>query len=340
MAVVWAAVGWCERRPGRLGGRPGWCWRCCAGGGRRRAAGWAWRHDPWWVSESSALAGGSAAQRQGTQPGERPGELDGPGPGALQAKDRAAGVADDRGRRHGAAGSAGSWARRRARAPSSSSAWVQHGEVLGGKDQLQPDAVAPPPVEGEVVQAGGLGGADAVLDPGALAVPQLQPSQVGVGLVGQEDLEAVPVKVAEAQLGAGVGVLAAADRPRAPAARCAGRPSRSARPPQRQRGAGRRGRPPGSRRARVGPGSPRGGGRRSASPPRTPHPGRAGARRAGCWPQRCRCGPGPAGQLRTWGAGPGPGRPTRPGHRQRPAAALPGRRMPASGSPGAWPRSR
>ena len=69
---------------------------------------------------------------------------------------------------------------------------------MGGQDQLQPDGVAPPPVEGEVAQAGGFGGADAVLDPGALAVPQLQPGEVAVGLVGEEDLEAVPVVVAEA----------------------------------------------------------------------------------------------------------------------------------------------
>jgi hypothetical protein len=41
-------------------------------------------------------------------------------------------------------------------------------------------------------------------------VPQLQASQVGIGLVGDEHLEAVAVVVGEAQLRAGVGVLAAA----------------------------------------------------------------------------------------------------------------------------------
>jgi len=87
------------------------------------------------------------------------------------------------------------------------------GEVLGGQDQLQPDGVAPPAVERQVLRAGGLGSADAVLDPGALAVPQLQGAQVRVGLVGDKDLEAVAVVVGEAQLGAGVGVLAAADCP-------------------------------------------------------------------------------------------------------------------------------
>jgi hypothetical protein len=45
------------------------------------------------------------------------------------------------------------------------------GEVLGSKDQLQPDGVAAQQVERQVGKAGGLGGADAVLDPGALAVP-------------------------------------------------------------------------------------------------------------------------------------------------------------------------
>jgi hypothetical protein len=54
---------------------------------------------------------------------------------------------------------------------------------------------------------------------------QLQGGQVGVGLVGDEHLEAVPVGVGEAQLGAGMGVLAAADRPGAlrPAGQLQGR---------------------------------------------------------------------------------------------------------------------
>jgi hypothetical protein len=42
---------------------------------------------------------------------------------------------------------------------------------------------------------------------------ELQLGDVGVGLVGQEELEAMPVVVAEAQLGAGVGVLSAAQHP-------------------------------------------------------------------------------------------------------------------------------
>jgi hypothetical protein len=39
---------------------------------------------------------------------------------------------------------------------------------------------------------------------------QLQPGDIGFGLVGKEDLEAVAVVVGEAQLGGGMGVLAAA----------------------------------------------------------------------------------------------------------------------------------
>jgi hypothetical protein len=48
------------------------------------------------------------------------------------------------------------------------------GEVAGGQDQLEPDAVAPPQVEREVGQPGGLAAADAVLDAGMLAVTELQ----------------------------------------------------------------------------------------------------------------------------------------------------------------------
>ena len=214
------------------------------------------------------------------------------------------------------------------------------GEVLGGQDQLEPDGVAAPPVEGEVGQAGGLGGADAVLDPGALAVPQLQPGQVRVGLVGEEDLEAVPVVVAEAQLGAGVGVLAAADRPGARPARCAGRSSRSARTPRRHA----RGWPSASiAGVQAGSGWARIASRRWASigmPSENP-----------TWSSR-RCQASrvlaPALSLRTrtgWSRG-GAGSWARARSTSSirssapPAGALPGRSRPASGSPGAWPRSR
>jgi hypothetical protein len=43
-------------------------------------------------------------------------------------------------------------------------------------------------------------------------VAQLQGGDVGVGLVGDEDLEAVAVGIGEGQLGALVGIFAAADR--------------------------------------------------------------------------------------------------------------------------------
>jgi DNA-binding MarR family transcriptional regulator len=130
----------------------------------------------------------------------------------LQAQDEAAGMADDAGgeveepvaQRLGFG--VGQWAGKQQRLGKA-------GEVLGGKDELEPDGVAAPPVEGEVGQAGGLGGADAVLDPGPLAVPQLQPGKVRVGLVGDKALEAVAVVVGEAQLGAGMGILPAADPP-------------------------------------------------------------------------------------------------------------------------------
>jgi hypothetical protein len=72
--------------------------------------------------------------------------------------------------------------------------------------------VAPPPVKRQVAQAGGLGAADAVLHAGALPVAQFKDRQVGVGLVGDEHLEAVAVKVGEAQLRAGVGPLTAAQQ--------------------------------------------------------------------------------------------------------------------------------
>jgi hypothetical protein len=132
----------------------------------------------------------------------------------VAAAGRPAGRGGRPGRRHATAGSATSWARpRRACRPAATPGPDR--EVLGGQDQLQPDGVAAPVVEGEVAQAGGFGGADAILDAGALAVAQLQAGQVAVGLVGEEDLEAVPVVVGEAQLRTGVGVFPAADRARA-----------------------------------------------------------------------------------------------------------------------------
>ena len=121
-------------------------------------------------AEVASVRGWSTAQRQGSQPGERPGELDGPWPGVLQAKDDPAGVADDPG------GDMPQPVAQRLGLGHGQVAVQQQrlgldGEVLGGQDQLQPDGVAAPAVKGEVAQAGGFGGADAVFDPGALAVP-------------------------------------------------------------------------------------------------------------------------------------------------------------------------
>jgi hypothetical protein len=239
------------------------------------------------------------------------------------------------GRRGVTAASAGSWVRpRRARRPAAAPGPAD--QVLGGEHQFQPDLVAAEQVERQVVQPGGLGGADAVLDPGAVAVAQLQPGQVGVGLVGQEDLEAVAVKVGEAQLGAGVGVLAAADRPGA------FRPGVQVDPAGQLAGLGAL--------ARLAVGSTAGiqtcsGWARIASPtwasicmPRV----KATSRSRRCQARR-RLPPALSLRTRTgcWWAGAGSrARSTRSTRSSAaPGAALPGRRMPASGSPGAWPRS-
>jgi hypothetical protein len=197
LSVVWAGSG-----DGWVAGRV-WSWRCCADRRAGLAAGGHAGVTPGgWVNRRRW--GGSAAQRQGTQPGERPGEFDDPWPGVLPAQDDPAGVADDPG------GHMQQPVAQRLGLGHGQVAVQQQylgpgGEILGGKDQLQPDAVAPPQVEGEVGQAGSLGGADAVLDPGALAVPQLQGAQIRVGLVGEEDLEAVPVKVVKRSWAPGWG---------------------------------------------------------------------------------------------------------------------------------------
>jgi hypothetical protein len=213
------------------------------------------------------------------------------------------------------------------------------GEVWGGQDQLQPDGVAAQQVEGEVAQPGGLGGADAVLDPSALAVPQLQPGDVGIGLVGEEDLEAVPVVVAEAQLGAGVGVLSSADRP-VPA----GQVCRSIQPVSSQTSALGRTWPEGSiAGVQAGSGWARIASRTWASigmpsVKATSRSRRCQASRvlAPALSLRTRTGWSPA-DLGSWARA----RSTRAIRSSAaPGAALPGRRRPARGSPGAWPRSR
>jgi dipeptidyl aminopeptidase/acylaminoacyl peptidase len=91
----------------------------------------------------------------------------------LQPQDGAAGVADDPG------GDVPQPVAQRLGLGAGQLAVQQQGlrpadEVLGGQDQLEPDLVAPPPVERQVGQAGGLGVVDAVLDAGALPVAQLQ----------------------------------------------------------------------------------------------------------------------------------------------------------------------
>jgi hypothetical protein len=117
LSVVWAGSG-----DGWVAGRA-WCWRCCADRRTGLAAG---GHAGATMvgGVNRRCWGGSAAQRQGTKPGERPGEFEGPWPGVLQVQDDPAGVADDPGgdmpqpvaQRLGSA---------TARSPSSSNAWVQ-----------------------------------------------------------------------------------------------------------------------------------------------------------------------------------------------------------------------
>src|SRR6266536_2666596 len=111
---------------------------------------------------------------------------------------------------------------------------------LRHQHQGQPDVVGVEVCKGEVAEAGGLGTADAVLDAGVGAVADLQrgggaggrPGRfgrvgrpgvvaglqgggVGILLVGDEHLEAVAGVIGKGHLvaGAGVGPLAAADRP-------------------------------------------------------------------------------------------------------------------------------
>src|SRR5215216_6717848 len=175
---VLGAVGWLLAQPCWLPGTPG----MAGGQGGVTPIGMADRRRCW---------AGSAAQRQGPQPGERTGERGCPRPGGLQPQDEAAGVAGHAGgdMQQPVAQGLGLGHRERT---------VQQqrlgpaAKVLGGQDQLQPNGVAPHEVERQVLEAGGLGGADAVLDPGALAVAQLQPGQAGVGLVGDKTWKRCP----------------------------------------------------------------------------------------------------------------------------------------------------
>ena len=73
------------------------------------------------------------------------------------------------------------------------------------------DSKAP---EGEVAKSAFLTAADPVLAGGAGALELLEAGDPAALLVGEEDLEAVAVVIGEGELGAGVGALAAADRPR------------------------------------------------------------------------------------------------------------------------------
>jgi hypothetical protein len=135
-----------------------------------------------------------------------------PGPGGLQAHDGAAGVEGQ-----AAGGVQQPVAQRLGLADGEFAVEGERlcpgGEVLGDQRDLDPDGVVIEAAEGEVLKPGLLGGADAVLGVGAGAVQPLTLDGVATE-IGQRDKEAVPVVVAEAQLGAGVRAFAADEQPR------------------------------------------------------------------------------------------------------------------------------
>ena len=187
------------------------------------------------------------------------------------------------------------------------------GEVLGGKDQFQPDSVAAPQVEGRVARPVALA---ARMRSSTRARWRCRNSKVlrSGWLVGEEDLEACPSRSVKRSWAPGW-----ASSRRQIARVPTGQEWRSIQPVSSPTSAPWRTWPSpsiaGIQVAWAGRGSPRRGGRQSACPPRTPRRARAGAKRTGCWPRRCRFGPGPAGHSRRRGAGPGRGRPARSDHR-------------------------
>jgi hypothetical protein len=140
VAVAWATVGWCGWRPGRSGVVVGGA--VLAGGHLGRLVGTAAWPLSGWAGRRCCRAA-SAAQRQGPKPGERGGELGGPSPGALESQDDPAGMAYHPGgkleqpvaQRLGFGHAKLARQQQRLRPA---------GQVLGGKDQLEPDGVAAP----------------------------------------------------------------------------------------------------------------------------------------------------------------------------------------------------
>jgi hypothetical protein len=162
------------------------------------------------------LATRPSGGQQGPQPGERGDQVGGPGPGAVQPHDQAAGVAGD------PAGHVPQPVAQRLGLGEFQVAVQQQRlrpahQGLGHHDQGEPGVVGAKVGKRQVAQPRGLGAADAVLHMGVGAVASLQHGGVGVGLVGDEHLEAAAVPVGEGQLvrRAGVGPLAAADHPHA-----------------------------------------------------------------------------------------------------------------------------
>ena len=174
--------GWPAERPSATGSADSAWWLVSGDGGPVAIAGVGAGRPGRGIPAGYGVVTGaaSAVQRQRPQAGERGGQLVRPRPGALQANDEAAGVADDAGgdMQQPVAQGLGFGHPKLA-------LQQQHlgpaAKVTGHEDQLQPDGVAPPGVERQVAQAGGLGAADAVLNADALAMAQLQAARSGSG---------------------------------------------------------------------------------------------------------------------------------------------------------------
>src|SRR5487761_1854715 len=155
------------------------------------------------------MESGGAGQRP--EPGESGDEKADPPPRSLQAQMKPAPAAAE------AAGYVEQAVAQALRLPSSWHSGRQQeltgpGHQVGGHEhQLEPRLVGSEVAEGKVPQPGLLAAANPVLDAGVAAMEGLEIGDVRVGLVGDEDLVAGADGVGEAELGAGMGDLAAAD---------------------------------------------------------------------------------------------------------------------------------
>jgi hypothetical protein len=83
-----------------------------------------------------------------------------------------------------------------------------------GSDDLAPDLVLGPALQGEIAQPGVLGAADAVFAPGPLPVAEFEVSVLAALGAGGKDCKPVPVDVGDPQLGARVRALPSRQRTR------------------------------------------------------------------------------------------------------------------------------